>query len=128
MILPNGESESGPCCKRERMAGLRSLRRPAAVQKATELSPDFVLLDIGMPIMNGIEAAKRIRQASPASRIIFVTQEDDADIRIAALAIAEGYLLKSNAASELLPAIDAALADATMPAHSFATSEEDHHF
>jgi NarL family two-component system response regulator LiaR len=81
-----------------------------------------------MPIMNGIEAAKGIRQASPASRIIFVTQEDDADIRIAALAIAEGYLLKSNAASELLPAIDAALADATMPAHSFATAEEDHHF
>jgi len=40
------------------------------VQRAMELRPDIVLLDIGMPIMNGIEAAKRIRQTSPASRII----------------------------------------------------------
>ena len=62
--------------------------------------------------MNGIEAVKRIRQASPASKIIFVTQENDADTRIAALAIgAEAYLLKANAASELLPAIEAVLQD-----------------
>jgi len=73
-----------------------------AVLRTTELRPDIVLLDIGMPIMNGIEAAKRIRQASPASRIIFVTQENDVDTRIAALATgAAGYLLKANAASEL---------------------------
>jgi len=82
------------------------------VQRAMELRPDIVLLDIGMPIMNGIEAARRIRQTSPASRIIFVTQESDADTRIAALAIgAEAYLLKANAASELLPAIEAVLQD-----------------
>jgi DNA-binding NarL/FixJ family response regulator len=79
-----------------------------AVQRTTELQPDIVLLDIGMPMLNGIEAAKRIRQDSPGSRIIFVTQESDADIRIAALATgAEGYLLKVNAMSELLPAVDA---------------------
>jgi DNA-binding NarL/FixJ family response regulator len=81
-----------------------------AVEKATELHPDIVLLDIGMPILNGIQAAKRIRQASPGSRIIFVTQENDEDVRLSALAVgAEGYLLKANAATELLPAIDAAL-------------------
>jgi len=81
-----------------------------AAEKATELRPDIVLLDIGMPILNGIQAAKRIRQGSPTSRIIFVTQDNDEDIRVAALAAgAEAYLVKANAASELLPAIDAAL-------------------
>jgi DNA-binding NarL/FixJ family response regulator len=61
-----------------------------------------------MPMLNGIEAAKRIRQRSPSSRIIFVTQESDADIRTAALATgAEGYLLKTNAMNELLPAVEA---------------------
>jgi DNA-binding NarL/FixJ family response regulator len=78
------------------------------VLRTTELHPDIVLIDIGMPIMNGIEAAKRIRQASPASKIIFVTQENDADTRSAALATgAEGYLLKANAASELLHFMEA---------------------
>src|SRR5215475_5489902 len=57
-----------------------------AVQRTKELRPDIVLLDIRMPILNGIEAAKRIRQDSPHSRIIFVTQENDADIRSEALA------------------------------------------
>ena len=79
-----------------------------AVQRTTELQPDIVLLDIGMPLLNGIEAAKRIRQDSPSSRIIFVTQENDADIRTEALATgAEGYLLKANAMRELLPALEA---------------------
>lgn len=78
-----------------------------AVQRTTELRPDIVLLDIGMPILNGIEAAKRIRQCSPSSRIIFVTQQNDSDTRLAALAAgAEAYLVKANAASELLPAIE----------------------
>ena len=81
-----------------------------AVEKAIELHPDIVLLDIGMPVLNGIEAAKRIRQACPGSRIIFVTQDNDEDVRMSALATgAQAYLLKANAASELLPAIDAAL-------------------
>ena len=81
-----------------------------AVEKAAELRPDIVLLDIGMPILNGIEAAKRIRQGSPTSRIIFVTQDNDQDVRMAALATgAEQYVIKANASSELLPAIDAAL-------------------
>ena len=82
-----------------------------AVQTTTELCPDIVLLDIGMPILDGVEAAKRIRQDSPSSRIIFVTQEDDEEIRIAALATgAEEYLVKTNATSEL-PAIEALLRD-----------------
>ena len=83
-----------------------------AVQRTMELLPDIVLLDIGMPVMNGIEAAQRIRQVSPSSRVIFVTQNGDKDIRTAALATgAEGYLLKANAAHSLLSAIETAMHD-----------------
>src|SRR5689334_22131090 len=70
-----------------------------AVQKAVELRPDVVLLDIGMPILNGIDAARRIRQNPPDSRVIFITQNSDRDIRSAALDIgAHGYVLKAKAA------------------------------
>lgn len=80
-----------------------------AVQRTAELSPDLVLLDIGMPILNGIEAAKQIRSASPGTRIIFLTQDHDPDVKEAALdSGADQYVLKANAASELLPAIEAA--------------------
>src|SRR5512133_1048766 len=68
-----------------------------AIEKAARLHPDVVLLDIGMPLLNGLEAAPRIRRACPDSKIIFITQEQDNDIRTAALATgAQGYLLKSN--------------------------------
>jgi DNA-binding NarL/FixJ family response regulator len=81
-----------------------------AVAKAAQLRPDIVLLDIGMHILNGIEAAPRIRRASPNSKIVFVTQEHDSDVRSVALATgAEGYVLKSRVVPELTPAIDALL-------------------
>jgi DNA-binding NarL/FixJ family response regulator len=51
-----------------------------AVQKAAELKPDLILLDIGLPTMNGIEAARRIRVLVPESKIIFLTQESSADV------------------------------------------------
>jgi DNA-binding NarL/FixJ family response regulator len=83
-----------------------------AVQMTRHLLPDIVVLDIGMPVLNGIEAAKRIRQDSPTSKIIFLTQNNDEDIRLEALATgAEAYLLKANAGSEFLPSIEAALKD-----------------
>lgn len=91
-----------------------------AVHTTTELSPDIVLLDIGMPVLNGLEAARRIRQNSPSSRIIFVTQENDEEIRSAALAIgAEEYVLKANATTELLLAVEAACSShVASPAYS----------
>jgi DNA-binding NarL/FixJ family response regulator len=77
------------------------------VQKAAQLHPEIVLLDIGMPLLNGIDAAPRIRRASPQSKIVFVTQENDYDLKNAALrAGAEAYLLKSKVGSELIPAMD----------------------
>ena len=83
-----------------------------AVQKATELKPDLILLDIGLPDMNGIEVAKRIRQTNPCSRIVFATLDSDVDVKRAALATgAAGYLLKAEAECELLPVIEMALQD-----------------
>ena len=85
-----------------------------------ELLPDLVVLDIGMPVLNGIEAAERIWQASPNSRIIFATQNHDAGTRREALAMgAEAYVLKASAGSELLPAIEAALKDDHCPDADF---------
>ena len=81
-----------------------------AVQKAQELQPDLVLLDIGLPTLNGIEAARRIREVSPASNILFISENRSIDIVREALSTgARGYILKSDAASELMPAVKAVL-------------------
>ena len=85
---------------------------PDAVQKAAELQPRIVLLDLGLPTLNGIEVARIIRQRCPQSKIIFLTENMDSDIRDAAMSTgASGYVLKSNAAHELLDSIAAALRD-----------------
>jgi DNA-binding NarL/FixJ family response regulator len=56
-----------------------------AIQKAEESQPDLILLDIGLPTLNGIEAAHRISRLVPAAKILFVSQENDADVVSAAL-------------------------------------------
>ena len=79
-----------------------------AVHRAEELKPDLILLDIGLPTLNGIEAARQIRQLCPESKIIFVSQESDADIVQEALSFeALGYVVKTMAGVELLTAIKA---------------------
>jgi CheY-like chemotaxis protein len=81
-----------------------------AVQKAEELKPDLILLDIGLPKLNGIEAARRIRQLSPNSKIIFVSMETSPDVVQVALSTgAEGYVRKTDVHGDLLPAIEAVL-------------------
>jgi DNA-binding NarL/FixJ family response regulator len=81
-----------------------------AVQKTVELHPDVVLLDVSMPGLNGIEAASRIRQLSPDSKIVILTQNADEDLRTAALqAGARAYVLKAEMTTELIPAVQEAL-------------------
>ena len=83
---------------------------PDAVQKAQELRPDLILLDIGLPQLNGIEVARRIREHQPNSKIIFLTENRSPYIVEAALRTgATGYVAKSDASSELLPALEAVL-------------------
>jgi DNA-binding NarL/FixJ family response regulator len=81
-----------------------------AVQRAEELRPDLIVLDIGLPSLNGIEAARRIRKLSPKSKILFISQESSADVVQEALALgALGYVVKAHAGSDLLPAVGAVL-------------------
>jgi DNA-binding NarL/FixJ family response regulator len=81
-----------------------------AVQKADDLKPDLIVLDIGLPKLNGIEAARRIRQLSPNSKILFLSQNNDLAVVQAALGTgALGYVYKMNAQKELLSAVDAVL-------------------
>ena len=81
-----------------------------AVNKAQQLQPDLILLDIGLPTLNGIEAARRIRVVSPTSKILFVSENRSPDIAEEALSTgAGGYVVKSDAGSELLPAVRAVL-------------------
>jgi DNA-binding NarL/FixJ family response regulator len=81
-----------------------------AVQKAEGLQPDLILLDIGLPELNGIEVARRVRRLVPAAKILFVSQESSADVVGETLLLgAQGYVHKPRAASDLLPAIDAVL-------------------
>jgi DNA-binding NarL/FixJ family response regulator len=83
-----------------------------AIEKAAKLLPDVVLLDIGLPKLNGIEVATNIRKTCPESKIIFFTQEEDIDVRNAALATgATAYLVKSMAACELQRTIESVIAE-----------------
>ena len=83
----------------------------AALDVAARECPDVILMDISMPIVNGIEAAEKLFQLGTAAKIVFLTVHDDQDFVRAALAVgASGYIVKSNMATDLVPAIREALA------------------
>src|SRR5262249_36208302 len=78
----------------------------ALVSTAVELRPDIVVVDIAMPLLNGIDAARQLKRLLPSTRIIFLTMNEDPDLAAEAFrAGASGYLLKRSAASELITAI-----------------------
>ncbi len=78
----------------------------ALLAAAKELRPDIVVVDIAMPLLNGIDAARQIRQLMPDVKVIFLTVSEDPDLAAQAFRIgACGFLLKNSAASELLQAI-----------------------
>jgi DNA-binding NarL/FixJ family response regulator len=79
-----------------------------AVRKAEELQPDLIVLDLGLPTLNGIQAARRIRKVAPNSKILFVSQEASAAVVEEALSLGStGYMVKASAGSELLAAVEA---------------------
>ena len=82
----------------------------ALIEAARELKPDVIVLDIGMPKLNGMIAAERLKKMMPETKLIFLTVNEDASFASEAMRIgASGYLLKSSAASELFRAIEVAL-------------------
>lgn len=81
-----------------------------AVQKAEELKPDLILLDIGLPMMNVLQAAREIRKLALESKIIFVSQESSPDLVQEALSLgAQGYVAKTRLESDLLGAVETVL-------------------
>jgi DNA-binding NarL/FixJ family response regulator len=79
-----------------------------AVQKAIELQPDLILLDVGLPRLSGLQAAKKIVKCAPHSKIVFLSQETSHDVVAEALRLgAFGYVAKVNAGTELEKTIHA---------------------
>jgi len=83
----------------------------AALAAAEELKPDVVVLDVAMPLLNGLDAARQLHRLMPEVKVIFLTVNEDPDVAAEAFRVgASGFLLKNSAASELLVAIDEVLA------------------
>jgi DNA-binding NarL/FixJ family response regulator len=81
-----------------------------AFQKAVELEPDLILLDIGLPTLNGIEAARRIREIVPEAKIIFLSEESSPVTVQEAMSLgARGYVVKTVAAVDLVTAVETVL-------------------
>ena len=94
-----------------------------ALQRAVELRPDLILLDIGLPSLNGLKVARQMRSLVPESKIIFLTQESSADVVEEALSLgARGYVVKARAQADLFAAVEAALSGKTFVSNLSATA------
>jgi two-component system nitrate/nitrite response regulator NarL len=91
-----------------------------AIDKAAELKPDLILLDISMPNLDGLSALPRIREQCPDSGIVILTLHESLDMaRVSSAAGAWGYIAKSLASTELVPEIEKVEAALTLPRKSF---------
>lgn len=92
-----------------------------AIQKAIELQPDLVVLDMNLPDLTGIEIARKIMESVPKAKILFLTEDASQDIVRHALSTgAQGYVVKSRAARDLLPAVESLLLGKTFVSSSVA--------
>ena len=96
-----------------------------AVQKAVELKPDLILLDIGLPKLNGLLAAQRILTLAPHTRIIFVSQESSAEVVQEALKFACAYVPKARIASQLLVAVNTVISEQRLVGKNVAVQSSD---
>jgi len=95
-----------------------------AVRKAEECQPDLILLDIGLPKLNGIEVAKQARRFAPHARLLFVSQESSSDVVEEAFRVgARGYVHKQHTQRDLLPAIETVLAGKKFVSRGFESSD-----
>ncbi len=86
----------------------------ALIQTAKRLNPDLVFVDVGMPLLNGLDAARQLRQLMPHLKMIFLTMNEDPEIAMEAMACgASAYLFKTSASAELLKAIQEVLQNRT---------------
>ena len=78
----------------------------AMIRAAADLKPDLILIDVGMPVMNGLDAGRRVKEISPAIKLVYLTMNPDPELAVEAFRRgASGYLLKTTAASELVTVI-----------------------
>jgi len=78
----------------------------AMIRAAADLKPDLILIDVGMPVMNGLDAGRRVKEISPAIKLVYLTMNPDPELAVEAFRRgAAGYLLKTAAASELVTVI-----------------------
>ncbi len=83
-----------------------------AVEKSRELQPDLIVLDIGLPKLNGIEAAQRIQKIAPSTRILFFSENCCVDVVREAFRVGgRGYVVKSDAAGDLSAGLEAVIAN-----------------
>ena len=80
-----------------------------AVQKAEAMQPDLILLDIGLPTLNGMEVARRVHKLAPGAKILFFSVESDIDLVVEALTLGAAYVHKTRAQRDLLPALEAVI-------------------
>ena len=82
----------------------------ALISSATALKPDVIVVDIAMPLLNGLEACRQLKQKMPGVKFVFLTMNEDPELAVEAMKSgASGYVLKKSAASELIQAMEFAL-------------------